>query len=127
MSRKRPTGGRKLARKKRAPASRRAPASKRPTRRDLEARLRQCEERFAAFANLSADWIWEVNENLHYTFMHTRDGMTLGRPAKECIGLSRLDLLLVDRETAAWREHVDVLRRRQPFKNFVLQTSVDGT
>ncbi len=128
MSGNRPQGRAKPARRKRAPGSRRAPASKQGQRPGLKAErnrkteLRNHEERFRAFANLSADWIWETDENFCYTFIQTREGMMFGRPAAELVGKNRLETLSVDRTSAAWHRQLDLFKKREPFRDLVLPT-----
>jgi PAS domain S-box-containing protein len=128
MSGNRPQGRAKPARRKRATGSRRTPASKQGQRpgvkaeRNRKTELRNHEERFRAFANLSADWIWETDENFRYTFIQTREGMMFGRPAAELVGKNRLETLSVDRTSAAWHRQLDLFKKREPFRDLVLPT-----
>ena len=91
-------------------------------RKEAEAALRKSEERFRDLAESAADWFWEMDENLRFTYMSDRYYQVTGRKPKDIIGKTRLetaDAKTLEAEGDAWRLHQEVLERRKPFGNFV--------
>ena len=48
---------------------------------------------YRAFAQLAADWVWELDENLCYTFHDGRQASVTGVDGTELVGRSRIDVL----------------------------------
>lgn len=83
-------------------------------------RRRIAEQRFRDVTALSADWIWETDADLVYTYMSDQVEDATGIPAAEYIGLSRIGML--DENVTAdpfLQQHFDDLRAHRPFTNHV--------
>jgi PAS domain S-box-containing protein len=90
--------------------------------RKLEQRsseLEQSEARFRGYAVTSSDWFWETDERHRHTYVS--DGIRgFGQDPNSPIGLTRMELAAdTESEAGKWQEHLAVLDRHQPFRNFV--------
>lgn len=81
--------------------------------------LREGEERFQAFAESAAEWFWEMDENLCFSYLSPSIETSVGRPVAWHIGKSRADLLSSDMDPQVRAEHLAVLERREAFRDFV--------
>jgi two-component system cell cycle sensor histidine kinase PleC len=83
-----------------------------------EATLRESEARCRAFALTSSDWFWETDEKHCFTYQsdHIR---AFGQDPQTHIGRMRIDLAAEISEPAKWQEHLAVLDRHDPFRDFV--------
>jgi len=89
--------------------------------------LKQSEERFRSFAESSSDWFWEMDPDLKINYVSDRIADITGYPAIYNIGKTRQDLSGEDVETEKWRDHLQALARREPFKDFYyIRTGPDG-
>jgi len=83
-----------------------------------EATLRESEARCRDFALASSDWFWETDEEHRFTYLsdHIR---AFGQDPQNRIGRTRVELATdVVSEPAKWQEHVAVLDRHEPFRDF---------
>ena len=88
--------------------------------------LARSETRFRDFALTSSDWFWESDENHRFTFIS--DGIReFGQDPDRRIGRTRIDLAgdTAD-EAEKWREHLALLDRHEPFRNFVYTQNIVG-
>ena len=79
-------------------------------------------ERFRDFAEIAADWFWEIDEDYVLTFLSSRYEEHSGVQRAEVLGQPRLDLLrrhCVDPSTAD--RHRDLLARRESYRDFTFQ------
>jgi PAS domain S-box-containing protein len=88
------------------------------------ATLRKSEARCRDFALTSSDWFWETDERHRFTYLsdHQR---AFGQDAQTRIGRTRTDLatdLVI--EPAKWQEHLAVLNRHEPFRDFVYKRKI---
>ena len=84
-----------------------------------EATLRESEARCRDFALTSSDWFWETDEKHRFTYQsdHIR---AFGQDPRTRIGRTRTDLAVdIASETVKWQEHLAVLDRHEPFRDFV--------
>jgi PAS domain S-box-containing protein len=84
-----------------------------------EATLRESEARCRDFALTSSDWFWETDEEHRFTYLsdHIR---AFGQDPQTRIGRRRIDLAGdVITEPAKWQEHLAVLNRHEPFRDYV--------
>jgi len=88
------------------------------TRRiEIEADLRESQERFQALAANSSDWIWEIDENDNYTYGSSQIMNLLGYTPDEIVGKTPFDLMPAS-EGARVAEIFQALKAaRQPFSN----------
>lgn len=92
-----------------------------PQLRALQEERRAAEGRFRDVTSLSADWIWETDAALRYTFMSDRVETVTGLPASHYIGRSRIEMYGSDSATADpfLRRHIEDLQARRPFSDLV--------
>ncbi len=62
--------------------------------------LRTSEERFRNIAEISADWIWEIDAERRYTFVSPTVERTLGFRPEEMLGRSAFELMPAERAAA---------------------------
>ena len=97
------------------------------TERERTAReLRDSEERFRDFAESSADWFWEMDADLRFTYMSPNVERIIGVPAAWHYGKTRQDLLGEGYDRALWDDHLQALQERQPFRDFSYVRVGDG-
>jgi PAS domain S-box-containing protein len=65
-----------------------------------EEALRASEERFRSIAEISADWIWEMDAEGRYTFVSPTVERTLGFRQEEMLGRSAFELMPAERAAA---------------------------
>lgn len=63
---------------------------------EAEAALRESEERYRALVETVSDWVWEVDENVVYTFVSSRVRDLLGYEPGEILGKTPFDLMPPD-------------------------------
>jgi PAS domain S-box-containing protein len=80
--------------------------------------LARSESRFRDIAEVSCDWIWEMDADLRLTFVSSRFYQLFPIEAASIIGKSRADLEPVVTEKARWRAHLEDLRHRKAFRGF---------
>lgn len=85
--------------------------------------LQRSEARFRDIAEVSADILWETDENLRYTMISGRYTEISGIPIESAIGKRRgegvLDNFPLDaEERARWADHFADLEARRPFRDF---------
>jgi diguanylate cyclase (GGDEF)-like protein/PAS domain S-box-containing protein len=86
-------------------------------------KLAQSEARFRALTDLSADWYWEQDRNLRFTKFS--EGLT-SPSLQKLIGQTRWEgLPVLNVSEDQWRTHREILRRHEPFRDFVYQIEVE--
>jgi PAS domain S-box-containing protein len=95
-------------------------------RQQAEAALRESEVRFRDVTEAASDWIWELDENLRFTYLSERFYALTGIAPQYVLGRARWELAVI--ESAAdrrkWREHQEKLEKRLPFRDFVYRTGI---
>ena len=89
-----------------------------------EATLRESEARCRDFALTSSDWFWETDESHRFTYVsdHIR---AFGDDPQTVIGRRRIDVAGdVVTEPTKWQEHLAVLDRHEPFRDYVYSREV---
>lgn len=86
-------------------------------RRNLK-KMQESEQRFRDIAEVSADWIWEVDDKGILTFASESVENVLGYSAAEIIGKSPLELMPEDEADRVRTELVEMLASRKPFRDF---------
>ena len=87
--------------------------------------LRMSEARFRDFTDASADWFWEQDENLRFTFMSASNEKISGLKVHERHGKTRRETNPLGVSEEQWAQHEADLRARRPFRDFRIQR-VDG-
>ena len=80
--------------------------------------LHESEHRFRSLTELSADWYWEQDENLRFTFLSSTVYERSGCSATHTIGKTRWEIPDTVPLSSAWPEHRTILAARQPFRDF---------
>jgi PAS domain S-box-containing protein len=93
---------------------------------ESELARRQSEARFRDFAESSADWFWEMDENLRFTWMTPNVEQIVGVPPEWHYGKTREDLLGENYDRDVWDRHLKTLREHRPFRDFVFFRRGDG-
>jgi len=77
--------------------------------------------RFHHFAKASGDWLWEMDEQLRYTWLSEEIEDATGTPRESNYGRTRVEVANPDVDTGAepWRSHLARLDRREAFRDFV--------
>ena len=91
--------------------------------------LNQREARSRDFAKSSADWFWEMDENLRYTFVSPDFFIRYGVAPEDILGRTRREYVgegQIRRDPDKWRRHFDDLAARQPFRDFVVANEKAG-
>ncbi len=85
-------------------------------RKRAERRLMANQDRFRDFAESAADWFWETDSNMRFTYVSERSQDVLGVSREELIG-SRIDELFASAEgqVGQSKDHASVGDERQPF------------
>lgn len=95
------------------------------THKELEQRiaegtedLRQSERRFKDYADSAADWFWEMDADLRFTYLSENVERIVGVSPELHYGKTREDILDEIYESADWAEHLATLHAHKPFRNF---------
>ncbi|NKB50487.1 MAG: response regulator [Alphaproteobacteria bacterium] len=95
------------------------------THKELERRieertqdLRASEQRFKDYADATADWFWEMDADLRFTYMSENVERNLDVQPEWHYGKTREELLDDDYDRATWAAHLKALRDHRPFRNF---------
>ena len=75
-------------------------------RRRAEQVLKSSKQRFRDFANVAADWFWELDADLRYTYVSEGFSEDIGREPAEVIGLTRQEVFRGQMQDAkSWECH----------------------
>ena len=80
--------------------------------------LYESEHRFRSLTDLSADWYWEQDENLRFTFLSSTLYDRSAYTATSIVGKTRWEIPDTVPLSSAWAEHRAILAARQPFRDF---------
>ncbi|HLE94689.1 MAG TPA: PAS domain S-box protein [Sulfuricaulis sp.] len=90
--------------------------------------LSQSERRFQDFAEVAADWFWEMDENLRFSGISGGMRQNIGIDRHHIIGKTRWELTSEDTNSSKWIQHKEDLKARRPFHNFKYKfQKPDGT
>jgi len=82
-------------------------------------KLRNSERRFRHFAETAADWFWETDADLRFSYLSERFCNIVGVPTDQLLGMTATENVpgqIVNEEL--FEKHVDCLKSRQPFAAF---------
>ncbi|MDA1100008.1 MAG: PAS-domain containing protein [Proteobacteria bacterium] len=80
--------------------------------------LRTSERRFRNVAEVGSDWLWEMDADLHFSWIADNVEALTGLPADQYIGRSRDDFRAEDDDEDDWVLHMATLRAHEPFRDF---------
>src|SRR5262249_19789893 len=95
-------------------------------RKAAEERLRASEQRFRSLTQLSADWYWEQDTELRFTYVSAGAHGADHIPESEMLGKSRFELDLEWESQEARQEHMATLLARRPFRDLPLRHRATG-
>lgn len=84
--------------------------------------LRNSERRFKDFAETAADWFWETDSDLRFSYLSARFYNIVGVPTDQLLGMTATEIVpgqIVDEES--FEKHVDCIKTSQPFAAFEFQ------
>ncbi len=85
-------------------------------RKEFEESLRDSEQRFRDFAEIAADWFWEMGPDLRFTYLSERYQQVVGVPSSAHVGRSYEEIFedqVEDREK--WAQHLEDLKACRAF------------
>lgn len=82
-----------------------------------ERALADNEKRFRDFSAAAADWFWEMDEDLKFSYFSERQSEVTGFSSDQYIGKSRRDVSKELSDTEGWQAHLADLDARRPFRN----------
>lgn len=98
-------------------------------RKRAEESVRESEARFRAYAEASSDFFWEMGADYRFTYIST-GARQFGLDPDNLVGRSRLEWAEdAEPDGEARREmeaHFEVIRRREPFRDFVYRIRTEG-
>lgn len=89
---------------------------------ELERQIRKVEEaeqRFRTFADSAADYYWEMDENLKFSYFSERFTSVTGVPEDALLGKTRQQTGNPGAPEEEWQAHLENLAEHRPFRNFV--------
>ncbi len=93
----------------------------------VEKALRESETRFRALADLSSDWIWQLDEHYRFVPVGFESGRKAGIRPEDFIGRTPWDSPGTNLSEAQWAAHRATLDARKPFRDFEYsRPSADG-
>jgi len=88
--------------------------------------LEESEQRFADFAEVAHDWLWELDENLRFVYLSARFEEIMGLPRKQVLGRRRIELFPEeDHGAAATRSHHLDLEQHLSFDGYQFTRILD--
>jgi len=83
--------------------------------------LRESETRFRDVTEAASDWIWEMDENLRFTYLSERFYALTGIAPQYVLGRTRWELAGVDSaaDPQKWRRHRELLEKHLSFRDFI--------
>jgi PAS domain S-box-containing protein len=86
-------------------------------REAAQARLKESEQRFRAFAESASDWFWEQDEQLRFTYVSDPVEKS-GVPIRAHIGKTRREIVSMGVTEEQWQAHQADVDARRSFQNF---------
>ncbi len=83
-----------------------------------QSRLARSEQRMRDLIEVAADWIWEMDAELRFTYLSPRHEAIIGIPADRIVGLRPHDFTRIVGTTVDWGTHLADLEARRPFRDF---------
>ena len=90
-------------------------------RRAAERALQESRRQLQDYVAASADWLWEMDENLRISYVSDKAETVLGVPAAEHVGLSVEELVGDGIDATELRHHMKLLGAHRPFRDFTFR------
>jgi PAS domain S-box-containing protein len=90
--------------------------------------LRESEQRFRDYTEMASDWLWATDRKHRFTFFSEQVD-AFGYDGGKWIGKHRWEVAAdFGSNPEKWREHIAILERREPFRDFVYENRrTDGS
>jgi PAS domain S-box-containing protein len=86
--------------------------------RQAQGALALSERRFRDFVDSTADWFWELDRDLRFTFLSAASESVNGMPPEQLYGKRPMDHRPPGVSDEAWHDHLETLRQRLAYKDF---------
>lgn len=86
--------------------------------RTAQEMARESEARLADFVEAASDWLWETDTQFRFTYFSVDVERKSGVKATNWLGLTPWELASADPREMVWRDHIAVLQRHEPFRDF---------
>lgn len=83
----------------------------------IEQSLRKSKERFRSLVDATSDWIWEIDENLRYTYVGSKIRDILGYEPENILGKTPFDLMPPNEARKIKDKFLKFLSQKESFKN----------
>jgi len=80
-------------------------------------RLRSSEQRFKDIVEVAADWVWEMDRDLRFSYLSNRAFEVYEIEPKDFLGKTRAELAGNPELDETWRAHLDLLNAHKPFRD----------
>lgn len=87
----------------------------------IQSRLEEREQRFRDFAETTADWFWEQDKHLRFTWFSTGGQDPWGLGLAKQYGMRIEETPLMGVSDAQLKAHLALLERREPFRDFTFE------
>ncbi|WP_053005962.1 sensor histidine kinase [Kiloniella spongiae] len=85
----------------------------------------QSESRFRMYAQSAADWYWEMDADLRFSFLSERFQNVTGVSPELLLGKTRQETGIPDVDPDLWEKHLQCLKEHKPFRNFIYPRAKD--
>jgi len=82
--------------------------------------------RYRDIAEGASDWTWEMDADLRFTFIDDRAQISSGNDPKRAIGRRRDEIADTSFDPENWRQHLDDMAARRPFRDFIYRVQTDA-
>jgi len=88
---------------------------------------RDTERRFRDYLEVSSDWYWETDENLRWSYFSDKYEEVSGVKASDLLGKTREEVGAPGADPRAYRDMLNAMRNRKPFRDFVHTREKNGS
>lgn len=89
-------------------------------RRNVELALRASEQRFRSLTAMSADWYWEQDKELRFTFFSKTEDRYMPLDPATLLGKTPFEIALDFESRAARAQHAETLAKREAFRDVLM-------
>jgi PAS domain S-box-containing protein len=87
-------------------------------RKELETSLSEKKAQFRDFAEVSSDWLWEMDEEFRFARFIGDPENVLGIPTSAVIGRTQWEIGGADVSSPRWAQHIEDHKAHRPYRNF---------